>query len=114
VAAKLLPKDVPGRAIWQGKDGDMHVQPPWLALDEARHLVTEIEKRKPRATRESGAEPSRETVSGDLVDSREQGSRGRARSKQPTFDLTRLKLGNCYEFELRDGSCVVGVLGRLD
>jgi hypothetical protein len=113
VGSKLLPKDVPGRAIWQGKDGDMQVQPPWLAPDEARRLVAEIKSRWPSESEEAAGEPPREAVSGGLVDKRDMVGRRRSRSK-PAFDLTRLKLGNRYEFELGDGTSVIGVLRRLD
>lgn len=89
VGAKLLPKDMPGRAIWQGKDGDMHVQPPWLAPDEARRLVKGIERKWTTEQREAGGKPPPEAVSGDMVDSREEGACRRVRSRQPAFDLTR-------------------------
>ncbi|MDR0358975.1 MAG: hypothetical protein LBJ87_05880 [bacterium] len=86
---------------------------PWLAADEARRLVKAIEQRWPGAPRES-SERSPEAVSGGVVDRRGGDTRRKPQSKQPAFDLTRLKLGNRYEFQLCDGSSLVGVLRRID
>ena len=110
VAAALLPEAVPGRAVWKGSKGNMTLQVPVLEKRDAERLLAHLTSSGPPPAPWPSAGRDRTPNDG-----REASLVWPPRTPiGKSFNVNRLKPGNRYQFELRDGSTVSGLLRRLE
>lgn len=137
IAAAMLPAEAPGRAIWKWIDDATTVQTPLLEVSEAKQMLdavmvaatpTEPASAPPRgipeaipgpaslATPSNGSAPDAVLPSRPPTPTPAEPPRAVAsgEAKRTGFDLQRLKLGGEYEFHLRNGRVVQGLVRAID